>query len=826
MSPDTPDTPETPDPLDPAATDAPPRRGRGRPRRDPATPPRDPGVIGGRQAETFSRAILNSLSSHLAVIEQDGRIVAVNKAWERFVQEVAADLPKAPGLGDNYLDAIQDGTTFERQRAAEVLVGLQEVIDRSRARFEIEYTLDVAGATRWFELSATPLLGAAGGAVVAHSDVSELHRSEASNAEKHRLLEAVLESSADGIVVADATGKFTLFNRAAREIAGVGIVESDPAKWTENYGIFKPDRITPFTLEELPLFRAMGGDSTDRVLMYLRNEVVPEGRFIRISGRPWVLAEGELRGGVVVFSDITDDFLAAEESRLQIQVLDAVPLAILALDAEGVVVYWNQAAERLLGWSAAELVGRRSRDVLVDDADREQVDGIRAYLLAGKQFRGEFRVRRPDGSHMRILASASARHRTDGELDGFVVVGYDVSESMRAQDAMGERQGEVQQFQKMEAIGRLAGGLAHDFNNLLTVIRGNADILLARIPAGDPLRRDVEQVTKAVDRAGQLTAQLLAFGKQRPMEPVLLSLNGVVSDFMPLIRRTLDEDVRIHVALDPDTGRMRADASQLGQVLLNLVINARDAMTEGGTLSITTRNTEIDTTSPGSPGPLAPGPYVQLSVSDTGIGMDQRIRARVFEPFFSTKPPGRGTGLGLSTAYGIVRQLGGHIWVYSEPGRGTTFKIYLPREFETAAPPVAPLPAEVPPPPVAATILLVEDEEAVRSIERRLLEIAGHVVLEAPHGEAAVAILRDHRGRIDLVITDVLMPGMTGREVVESTRRMRPGTAVLYVSGHTGEVLARVGGEADAPILQKPFSAKELHAAVRSALEATGGSRS
>ncbi len=528
----------------------------------------------------------------------------------------------------------------------------------------------------------------------------------------------------------------------------------------------------------------------------------------------------------MVFSDITADVLAEEESRLQIQVLDAVPLAILALDAGGMVVYWNSAAERLTGWSAAELVGRRSRDVLLDEADREQVDGIRTYLLAGKPFRGEFRVRRPDGSHARILASASARHRSDGALDGFVVVGYDVSESQRTQDAMGELQSEVQQFQKMEAIGRLAGGLAHDFNNLLTVIRGNADILLARIPAGDPLRRDVEQVTRAVDRASQLTAQLLAFGKQRPMEPVLLSLNGVVSDFMPLIRRTLDEDVRIHVALDPDTGRMRADASQLGQVLLNLVINARDAMPEGGTLSITTRNSEIDTTFPGSPGPLAPGPYVQLSVADTGIGMDDSIRARVFEPFFSTKAPGRGTGLGLSTAYGIVRQLGGHIWVYSEPGRGTTFKIYLPREFETASPPVAPPPVAIPPPTAAATILLVEDEDAVRSIERRLLEIAGHVVLEAPHGEAAVAILRDHPGRIDLVITDVLMPGMTGREVVEATRRMRPNTAVLYVSGHSGDVLARVGGEADAPFLQKPFSAKDLHAAVGSALEATGESRS
>ena len=818
-------TPETPDVPESNAPDA-TRRGRGRPRRDPSTPPGDPGVIGGRDAESFSRAILNSLSGHLAVIERDGRIVAVNKAWERLAKELAPALPKAPGLGDNYFDALQDRRSFEQERAAEALAGLQDVIDRRLARFNLEYPLTVAGITRWFELSATPLLGAAGGAVIAHGEITELRRVEASNAEKSRLLEAVLESSSAGIVVADATGDFLLFNRAAREIAGVGVVKSSYQDWSTDYGMFHPDRITPFKAEEVPLYRAMQGESTDGVLMFLRNPVIPGGRFLRISGRPWVLAEGERRGGVVVWSDVTADVLAEEHSRLQIQVLDAVPLAILALDAEGIIIYWNEAAERLLGWSAAELVGRRSRDVLLEEDDRAQVDGIRDYLLAGKPYRGEFRVRRPDGSHRRILASASARHRADGTLDGFVVVGYDLSESQRERDALGDRQAEIQQFQKMEAIGRLAGGLAHDFNNLLTVIRGYADLLMARTLPGDPLRYDVEQVTRAVDRAAELTAQLLAFGRQRPMEPVLLSLNGVVSDFMPLVRRTLGEDVRIRVELDPETGNARADASQLGQVLLNLVLNARDAMPQGGDLTISTRNAEIDDTFPGAPVPLAPGPYVQLAVSDTGIGMDEGIRARVFEPFFTTKEPGRGTGLGLSTAYGIVRQMGGHIWVYSEPGRGTTFRIYLPREFDVAAPLKTPRPAPPAPATPATTILLVEDDEAVRSIEKRLLELAGHAVLEAPNGEAALGLLRDHPGRIELVITDVLMPGMTGRDVVEATRRMRPEAAVLYVSGHSGDVLARVGGDAAAPFLQKPFSASELHAAIRRALDKADGSRS
>ena len=809
-----PEHPSSPDP----STDA-PRRGRGRPPRDPATPPRDPGVIGGRAAESFSRAILNSLPALVAVIEQDGRIVAINKAWERFVQESPGPPPAAPELGGNYVDALADGRSFEGLMSREALVGIQEVLDRARGLFELEFPVAVGGVRRWFLLTVTPLLGADGGAVLSHVETTDRRLAQEQIADQHRMLEAVLESSADGVVVSDLTGDFTIFNQSAREIASVGIIQGSPEDWSQNYGIFHPDRVTMFKLEELPLYRAIMGESTNHVRMFLKNPAIPGGRFISISGRPWTTPDGERRGGVVVFSDITADVVAEERSQLQIEVLDAVPVAVLAMDAAGHIVYWNPAAEQLMGWSAAELVGRRGRDVLLDEAQRAQVDAIRAYVLSDRAFRGEFKVTKPDGTQAAVLASARARRRPDGTVDGFVLVGVDVTDSTMTQEALRAREYELRQFQKMEAIGRLAGGVAHDFNNLLTVIRGYTDILLRRVDEGAPLRLEVEQVSRAVDRASELTGQLLAFGRRQPMQPTLLNLNSIVSDFMPMLRRTLGEDIRVKVELDPELGLVRADATQIGQVLLNVVLNARDAMQEGGDLAVSTRVVEVDAAFPAGNAPLAPGTYAELAVGDTGTGMSEDVQARVFEPFFTTKEPGRGTGLGLSTAYGIVRQLGGHVRLYSEPGRGTTFKVYLPREFETAAPPPVPAPAVAAPPAgPAGTLLLVEDDAAVRVIERRLLEIAGHLVLEAHDYDSAVELVRAYAGVIDLVVCDVMLPGRTGREVADALRRLRPDVRILFVSGHSREIVQRLGAGADVPFLQKPFSAVELHEAIRRAL--------
>ena len=801
-----------------------PRRPRGRPRRDVTLPPGDPGVLAGPAADTLARAILHSLPAHVAVIESDGRVVAVNKAWEKFAQEVSDVLPTPPGVGDNYLDALTEGRAFERAQSTAAVQGIQDVLDRGRVRFEIEYALELAGVVRWFLLTVTPLLGADGGAVLTHLEITARKTAEIEAHDKHEMLQAVLDSSADGIVVADPEGRFVIFNRAAREIAGVGLIDSQPGQWSEDFGIFHPGTDRMFATEETSLYRAMMGESTDRVLMHLRNpKVPPEGRLVSVSGRPWRTPDGGMYGGVVVFRDVTQDVHREERASFQVGVLDAVPNAVLALDPFGNVRYWNRAAERLVGWTASELIGQRARNILLSEDERAQVDGIRAYVEGGGIFRGEFPARRPDGTEVPILALASALRDSQGDLAGFVVVGVDLTDLRTTQDALRAREAELRQFQKMEAIGRLAGGVAHDFNNLLTVIRGYMDLVLARLPESEPAREDALQVAKAADRAAELTGQLLAFSRSKPIAGTLIDLNRVVTEFLPLLRRTLGENIEIKADLADDLGVVRADAGQLGQVLLNLALNARDAMPSGGTLSLSTENADLDASYPGTHVPLPPGPYVRLSVADTGMGMDEETRARVFEPFFTTKGPGQGTGLGLSTAYGIVRQHDGAIWIYSEPGHGTTVRLYLPRIHGAFAAPMAP---DTPGARALGgeTILLVEDEAAVRHVAHRLLESRGYKVLEADGGDAALAIVRAGDSKIDLLLTDVIMPGMNGREVADAVRALRPGLRVLFVSGHSGEVLNRMGGlGAGAHFLSKPFSTGELADAVRRAIDGPPG---
>ena len=801
-----------------------PRRPRGRPPRDASLPPGDPGVLAGPGAESFSRAILNSLPAHLVVIESDGRVAAVNKAWEKFAQEVSDFLPDAPGLGENYLDALGEGRVFERSQVAAASRGIQDILDRRRVRFETEYALEVGGNVRWFMLTVTPLLGADGGAVLAHFEITARKAAEIEAQEKHEMLRAVLDSSADGIVVADPTGRFTLFNKAARELAGVGMFDTEPSQWGQDFGLFHPGTERMFTTEELPLYRAMMGESTDRVMMHVRNPTVPaEGRTLSVSGRPWLTPDGGISGGVVVFRDVSHELRGESRARFQIGVLDAVPNAVLALDPEGRVVYWNRAAESLVGWSAGDLIGKRGRDLLLSEDERAQVDGIRAYVEGGGIYRGEFPARRPDGREVPILALATALRDPHGALTGFVVVGVDLSDLRTTQDALRARDAELRQFQKMEAIGRLAGGVAHDFNNLLTVIRGYMDLMLARLPENEPAREDALQVAKAADRAAELTGQLLAFSRSKPIAASLVDLNKVVTEFLPMLRRTLGENIEIKSELADGLGAVRADAGQIGQVLLNLALNARDAMPEGGTLTVSTENADLDATYPGTHVPLPPGPYVRLSVADTGIGMDEETRARVFEPFFSTKGPGSGTGLGLSTAYGIIRQHDGAIWLYSELGHGTTVRLYLPRIHGTFSAPTSPIASEARS-KGGETILLVEDESAVRQVAQRLLESRGYRVLDADGGEAALEVLRKHSGRIDLLLTDVIMPGMNGREVADAVRVQRPGLRVLFVSGHSGEVLNRMGGLGEgAHFLSKPFSTAELCEAVRRAIDGPPG---
>ena len=401
---------------------------------------------------------------------------------------------------------------------------------------------------------------------------------------------------------------------------------------------------------------------------------------------------------------------------------------------------------------------------------------------------------------------------SDGELQGAICMALDITDRKQLEE-------QLRQAQKMEAVGRLAGGIAHDFNNLLMVIQGYADLLAERLPAGDPLRRNAEQIQTASQRATSLTRQLLAFSRKQMLAPKVLNVHAVVADMEKILRRLIGEDVQLETSSATDLGLVKADRSQIEQVILNLAVNARDAMPEGGRLTIETANAELDASFAHPPAVLAPGKYVMLAVTDNGCGMDTETQTHIFEPFFTTKEKGKGTGLGLATVYGIVKQSGGYVWVYSEPGRGTSFKVYLPRiEDEVAVPSLEP-PQFRATPRGSETVLLVEDEKGVRELAREYLQMIGYSVIEAENGYAALELASMHSGKIHLLMTDVVMPGISGRELSERVKMVRPDIQVLYMSGYADQAVVHHGIlKSDAVLLQKPFTLSTLALKLREIL--------
>jgi len=491
-------------------------------------------------------------------------------------------------------------------------------------------------------------------------------------------------------------------------------------------------------------------------------------------------------------------------------VIQSSPLAIYTLDPTSTVLTWNRAAEALYGWQAAEVIGRPLPTIGQDVEDHGR---LRDRVLRGEALRGvEVTRRRKDGTLVNISLSVAPLHDAAGQVTGMLSLAADITEM---------RQLEVQyrQAQKMEAVGRLAGGIAHDFNNLLTAIIGTTALVLEDRGLESRARVDIQEIEKAAKRAAGLTRQLLIFSRQQVLEPRALDLNALVGDLEKMLQRLIGEDIELRTKPAAALGAVRADPGQLEQAIVNLVVNARDAMPQGGRLTIETADVELDRSYVTRHVPTQPGPYVLLAISDTGVGMDGATKARLFEPFFTTKDPGRGTGLGLATVYGIVKQSGGYIWAYSELGHGTTFKIYLPRVPQTAEPPET-----TPSPPTPAhgseTLLVVEDQEEVRNLTQRVLEARGYTVLAAGDGAEALEILAQHPNQIHLMITDVVMPGMNGRELAQHACARWGDLKVLYVSGYTGEaVLQHRLLEPGVAFLQKPFTPDVLARKTREVLD-------
>ena len=508
------------------------------------------------------------------------------------------------------------------------------------------------------------------------------------------------------------------------------------------------------------------------------------------------------------------DMLSAfqKSEKLVLALLESASQAVISIDQAGRIVLVNRRAEEMFGYARNELMGSRI-EILLPDSKRSTHVRDRDRYFAHPHARPmgigmDLSGRRGDGSEFPVEVSLSYVEIEEG-LFAIAFVS-DISQRKQLED-------QLLHAQKMEAVGRLAGGVAHDFNNMLTVISGYNRMILDELSTLDPLRGYAEEILKAADRAGALTQQLLAFSRRQVMQPRVMSVNSVIAQTEKMLRRLIGEDVELQFGLSADAGNIKADPGHVEQAIVNLAVNARDAMPLGGRLGIETANVHLDENYARTHMGVTPGEFVMIAVSDNGTGMDAETRRRIFEPFFTTKEKGKGTGLGLATVYGIIKQAGGDIWVYSEPGRGTTFKLYFPRVSEAAAEAAATEAAADG--GATETILVVEDEKAVRDLTVRMLERLGYRILTAASGAEAIEISRGFAGTIHLLLTDVVMPNMSGRQLADQLALSRPDMKVLYLSGYTENTVLHHGVlDAGVEFLPKPFSREVLGRKLRDIL--------
>ncbi len=638
-------------------------------------------------------------------------------------------------------------------------------------------------------------------------DLGETRESEA----RYR---GLLEAAPDAMVVVNAVGEIALLNVQAEKQFGYRRDELVGQKVTN---------IIPDGFAER-LVADGARSAADALAQQIGTGIELVGRRRDGSEFPIEIMLSPLSSseGILVTAAIRDISVrkAAEKHLAQMEgryrgLLEAAPDAMVVVNAGGEIVLLNVQAEKQFGYRRDELLGQKVTNIIPEGfAERLIADGARSAADALAQQIGtgiELVGRRREGSEFPIEIMLSPLESAEGIL---------VTAAIRNISERKHMEEQLRQSQKVEAIGRLAGGIAHDFNNILGVILGYGELARAGAGAGDiRFARRLAEMMAAAQRAASLTRQLQAFSRKQILQPKLLDLNDLVASAHKMLGRLIGADLALVVRQAPELGTVRADPGQIDQILLNLAINARDAMPTGGTLTLETSNVELDENYVAEHWPVAPGRYVMLAVSDTGIGMDAETQRQIFEPFFTTKPVGQGTGLGLSTVYGIVKQSDGHIWVYSEPGLGTTFKIYFPR---VDAPPDVTRPSA--PVEVARggheTILLVEDSPALREVIRHRLEAGGYVVLLAGDGEEALALAAARSAPIDLLLTDVVMPKLGGADLAKRLTSLRPGLPVLFMSGYTDGVIERSGLLTDRVVLiEKPFKGEALVRLVREVLD-------
>jgi PAS domain S-box-containing protein len=733
------------------------------------------------------------------LLDEDGRVRRANRAaaavlgldFKQMIGQPCYEM--IPGLGEPRPDRPP----------------LQAVLDMGEG---VRKDIEEPRLGKVFEVASSPLRDSAGGlcgAVVVMRDVTERRRAEESLVK----LKKAVDTSGEVIFMTDREGVFTFVN----------------PEFTRLYGYTAEDvvgKTTPRVLKSGGTSQEDYGTFWKAILdkRVVKVEVVnktKDGRLVEIenSANPILDERGEITGFLSIQLDITErkeaeQHLVQMESRYR-GLLEAAPDAMVVVNPGGEIVLLNVQAEKQFGYRRDELVGQMVKNIIPEGfAERLIADGTRSAAEALAQQIGmgiELSGRRKDGSEFPIEIMLSPLESADGIL---------VTAAIRDITERKQLELQLRQSQKMEAIGQLAGGVAHDFNNLLTIISGYGEMVADGLGPDSPHLGQVKEIQKAADRAASLTRQLLAFGRRQVLAPQVLDLNGMVSNMDKMLRRLIGEDINLVPISGGELGRVKADPGQIEQIIMNLAVNARDAMPKGGKLTIETADVFLDDAYARKHVAVTPGPYVMLAVSDTGCGMDAATQARVFEPFFTTKALGKGTGLGLATVYGIVKQSGGSIWIYSELGKGTTFKMYLPRVDDMVTQ-VKLSHAVADDCRGTETVLVVEDEETIRSLVHGILETRGYTVLEANCGVEGLEICQKYPHTIHLLLTDVVMPQMSGPELAGKLASLRPETKVLFMSGYTNKAIGQDGLlERNTAFIEKPFTPQSLARKVREVLDA------
>ena len=758
------------------------------------------------QAQAFAqerrfRSLIEHSSDLIIVFRPDGSVSFLNAAFETMLGLRAEDW-----LGKSVFGLIWPEDVARTQALfARSLAAPGEAIPwQLRVRH-------ADGTWRWLEGTGTNRVAdpTIGGTVLNCRDITERKRAEEALRESEERLRQAVRVSHIGIFDHDHLTDTIYWSPRQREIYG-----------------WDPD--APVTLADF--IGLVHPEDAQRIGEAVRRAHDPSGdgvwdvehRIIRRDGSVrWLIERSQTFFGgegaprpvrtVGAVIDITEAKLAEQALRLKDQAIATSLNGVGIADPDGRIVYVNPAFLRLFGHASdADVLGKTPLDFADPETTRQFLEELRARGACQR----ELAARRQDGTTFDVLVSANTVRDANGEIVSLMASFLDVSEAKRLQ-------AQLLHSQKMESVGRLAGGVAHDFNNLLTVIKGYLELALSGLHPRDPLYHDLSEANTAADSAAALTQQLLAFSRKQIINPQVLSLNDVITRVRKMLPRLLGEDIELRTVLAPALGRVRFDPGQSEQILINLAVNARDAMPEGGKLAIETANTSFDAAYARDHPEVQPGDYVMLAVSDTGSGMSDDVKAHLFEPFFTTKGPGRGTGLGLAMILGAVSQNGGRIEVDSEPGHGTTFKIYLPRVHEAAV--------EAWPEPRAAqwrgteTILLVEDDEAVRSLAVRVLVQHGYAVHAFRDGTSAMHAVAGMTEPLHLLITDVVMPEMNGPAMAQRIRELRPAIRVLFTSGYTDNVIVHHGVLAEGvEFLPKPYSPESLARRVREVLDEPG----